>query len=129
MRERGSSMRVERIAELLKRELADIFLRRVKDPRLQECVVSNVRVSSDLRVAWVGLSIYDADEPSIRKALAKASGYIRREAASRLDLRHSPELRFEVDRGPKLLMDMTERLRSLNIPPDGSDPEDEDSAE
>lgn len=111
----NTTTRTERIAELLKRELADIFQRRVKDPRLKACVVSNVRLSNDLRIAWVGLNTYGLDETEVRKALEKAGGFLRREASSRLELRHSPELRFEIDHGPEILMEMTHKIRSLRL--------------
>jgi ribosome-binding factor A len=106
--------RVARVEELVRRELADIFLRSVKDPRLQQCVVSRVAMSRDLRVARVWLSAYGQDEEEIHSALSKASGYLRREVARRLDLRNSPELRFEMDRGPRQLMEMSELLRGLD---------------
>jgi len=125
----GSSGRVERVAELIKRELADIFQRKIKDPRLQESVVSQARLSSDLRVAWISLSHYDADEETIRAALEKAKGFIRRELSARLSLRHSPELRFEMDRGPQQLMEMTQRLRKLRIEDGREDSQDESDEE
>lgn len=125
MKEPSASARTERIAALLKRELADIFLRKVKDPRLQACVISRVRLSSDLRVAWVGLSAYGADETGIRKALEKAVGFIRREASSRLDLRHSPELRFEMDRGAEILVEMTRKIRDLGVASETDDSDEE----
>jgi ribosome-binding factor A len=122
----AATARTERIAALLQRELADIFLRKVKDPRLKACVISQVRLSNDLRVAWVGLSAYGADEASIRKALQKAAGFIRREVSSRLELRHSPELRFEIDHGAEILMDMTRKIRALR---DDSTDENDDTDE
>ena len=123
----AATARTERIAALLKRELADIFLQKVKDPRLQACVISQVRLSNDLRVAWVGLSAYGADEVGIRKALEKAVGFIRREASSRLELRHSPELRFEIDHGAEILMEMTHKIRSLHA--DSTDDTDDTDEE
>jgi len=122
----ATTARAERIAALLKRELADIFLRKVKDPRLRACVVSDVRLSNDLRVAWVKLSAYGADEVALRRALEKANGFIRREASSRLDLRHSPELRFEMDHGAEILMEMTQKIRALRVNSENDDHSDEE---
>ncbi|MDA1191298.1 MAG: 30S ribosome-binding factor RbfA [Candidatus Poribacteria bacterium] len=121
--------RAERVAEQLKRELGDVLQREVKDPRLRQCVVANVRLSGDLRVAWVGLSVYPAEEkPGVERALNKASGFIRRQVTRRMKLRNSPELRFEFDDGAKRLIDMTQLIDQVDKgEPDSAPDEDDDN--
>ena len=106
--------RTDRVAEQMRRELSDIFKREVNDPRLNECVVSRVRMSSDLRVAQVSLSIFNLDETEVRKALKSATGFIRKEVSGRMSLRNSPELRFEFDKSAKTLIEMTQLLRTVD---------------
>ena len=128
MLHKGSYTRVERVEELLRRELSEILQRRVKDPRLQNCVVTRVQMSNDLRVAQVWLSVYPPEEiPEAEAALEKAAGFLRREVSKRLDLRRAPELRFEFDEGPKTLLEMDLLLRSLEkSPPEDVEDDDED---
>ena len=45
--------RCDRIADLLQRELADLLLRRVKDPRVDGMTITGVKVSGDLQHARV----------------------------------------------------------------------------
>jgi len=106
--------RVERVAEQVRRELGDILIRKTKDPRLHACVVSRVRMSKDLRVAWVSLSVFPEERrQDAEKALEAATGYLRRELSARVDLRRSPELRFEFDDAARQLIEMDKLTRSL----------------
>ena len=114
--------RIDRVAEQVRRELGDILMRSAKDPRLRDCVVARVRMSKDLRVAWVHLSVYPEDlRGDVEEALGAATGYLRRELAARVDLRRSPELRFQFDEGPKRLIEMDALVRGLDT--DTSDDE------
>jgi len=114
MHEPTNFSRIERVAELVRRELGDILTRKTKDPRLLECKVTRVRMAKDLRVAWVYLSVYPEDgRPEVLKGLEAATGFLRRELSSRLDLRRSPELRFQFDDGPRRLVEMDDLLDSL----------------
>lgn len=90
--------RIDRIGELLKGELAELALRKVKDPRLQGLTVTDVSVSPDLSVARVYFAAADDEAASrIQAALEKAAPFLRREVGSRLRLRKTPELRFRRD--------------------------------
>ncbi len=93
------SVRIGRVNDELMKILAEL-LRTVRDPRVSG-VVSIVRVETapDLGSARVFVSVF-GDEQKRRdcvKALRSASGYLRREAAKRLRLRHTPELTFIAD--------------------------------
>jgi ribosome-binding factor A len=94
--------RSDRVADLLQREIADLVLRRVKDPRVADITVSGVRVSDDLKHARVffcvmaGSTGEDAKK-NAAKGLEKAKGFIRLELGRRLSLRYVPQLEFEYD--------------------------------
>ncbi len=121
MRDDGEFGRIDRVAEQVRRELGDILMRSAKDPRLEDCVVARVRMSKDMRVAWVHLSVYPEElRRDVEDALRSAKGYLRRELAARVDLRRSPELRFQFDDGAKTLIEMDALVRGLaSDPPDG----------
>ena len=87
-----ASHRLGRITEDIHRELTAIF-REVKDPRVQEGLISIVRVdvTNDLYIsAMQGLEQAKVAE----KGLKSAAGFIRRELGHRLKLRHVPQLIF-----------------------------------
>ncbi len=92
--------RIERINHLIREALSELLQREVKDPRLSGFVtVTEVDTSTDLKYARVFISVL-GDEEEKRKALeglSSASGFFRRELATRLRLRHIPELSFRRD--------------------------------
>ncbi len=92
------SNRIGRINEELQRELADL-LRGLKDPRVQTLIsITRVEATSDLRYAKVFVSVLEKDRGrDVLKGLKSAGGSLRRELGSRLQLRHTPELVFELD--------------------------------
>ncbi|MFN7973199.1 MAG: 30S ribosome-binding factor RbfA [Acidobacteriota bacterium] len=91
--------RAERVGSLIKEEVIAILSRDLKDPRLGFVTVTDVRLSPDLQHATVMVSVLgddDARRESMR-ALASAAGFVRRELASRLSLRQTPDLSFRED--------------------------------
>ena len=112
--------RAERVADQLRIEVADILAKKSKDPRLHRVTVTDVEVTSDLRIARVYVSTLGQkeDEPSVLKALDSASGFVRSELGRRLELRYTPEVKFWSDTtGPR-----AERILNLldSLPPMGS---------
>jgi ribosome-binding factor A len=101
----ASGRRAERVAERIRIELMDLLVRGVvRDPDAVDCFVTAVRVTDDLRHAriWVRTLQAEADEAKrtrVVAALNRASGFLRRELAPRLQLKHQPELRFVWDEG------------------------------
>ena len=94
--------RILRVSEAVKEELSEIIGFEMEDPRLLDVDVSDVQVSPDSRHAAVKVAIR-GDAKQVKKAmeaLDHASGFLRRELALRLQLRHVPELHFEQDKNP-----------------------------
>ena len=95
-----SKRRQGRVADLVQRELSDIILRRIKDPRLEGLTITGVRVSPDFMYADIHFYRLGGDPEALDEAgqgLESASGFIRRELGSRLRIRNTPELRFHLD--------------------------------
>ncbi|MCC6857895.1 MAG: 30S ribosome-binding factor RbfA [Bryobacterales bacterium] len=92
--------RVERVSEAVREELAEIIAFELQDPRLAAVDVTDVQVARDMRHAHVKVGIRGDAEAEHRSlnALEHARPYLRRQLASRLNLRRIPELHFEVDR-------------------------------
>lgn len=91
--------RAERVADLIRAELAEILRKRIRDPRIGLLTLSEVTLSDDLRVAKVYFVEMGQDQcrPEIRAGLDRAAGFIRRELGKRLELRYVPELIFRYD--------------------------------
>lgn len=92
----------ERIASIIRKNIAEIIQFQVKDPHLGFVSIPEVRVSKDFSYATVYVSFFkDEDiEPSLQ-VLNKAKGFIRSELASKMDTRRVPEIRFVLDEGYK----------------------------
>jgi ribosome-binding factor A len=89
-----------RVSEAVREELTEIIGYELEDPRLNDVCVTHVEVSSDGRHAHVKV---EAPEGAGNKAiggLEHASSHLRRELASRLNLRRVPELSFTLDSHP-----------------------------
>jgi ribosome-binding factor A len=85
---------------MIRQELARMLLFETKDPRLQGIVLTEARVSADLRIAWVTYQLHDASDSgrsAATEGLASASGFLRGSLKTRLAMRMVPELRFEFD--------------------------------
>lgn len=108
--------RAERVAQLMQRELGQMLLQEVKDPRIGFVSVTRVEVSRDLSQARAFVSVMgSAEEKEASLAgLKKASAFLRGEVARRLGLRKAPELLFREDLGISESMHIQDLIRSLN---------------
>jgi ribosome-binding factor A len=105
--------RSDRVAQELKKEVAVILQREVKDPRIGMVTVSDVEVSRDLAYAKIFVTfLFDNDQEAINqgmKGLEKASPYIRSLVGKAMRLRIVPELRFIYDES------LVEGMRMSNL--------------
>lgn len=111
-------MRGARLAEEIHRELADILLTRVRDPRLGLATLTRVEVSSDGAHARILVSFLGDElaEASGLKALQSAAAFVRGELGRRLNVRRVPELAFRADPGMRHSLRIQQELRDLGIP-------------
>ncbi len=90
-----------RINEEFKREISNLIQNEIKDPRITAMIsVTDVKVTKDLRYAKVYVSIFCNSEEEKKNnldALKGASGFVRKEVGHRINLRHTPEILFEID--------------------------------
>lgn len=106
--------RLDRVNEDIKREISDI-VRNLKDPRIRGIIsIVKVEVSQDLSYAKIFVSDVGGDAEEAVKGLKSAAGFIRKELASRMHIRKTPELKFFRDdsieksaRIAKMLNDIT----------------------
>ena len=102
--------RSRRIEERIQRLLSEAIRTQLRDPRVEGVVITHVRVSRDLGVAWVYYSSYEGDgppDPAVQAGLDRAGGFLRSHLARELSTRTVPELRFHRD-------DVGEKSRELD---------------
>jgi ribosome-binding factor A len=112
--EQGQGMRVRRVTQRVREELASLLAHVVKDPRAAGAVVTTVEMAPDLRVATARVRLLEGGDDRARRlamvsALRRASGMLRREVTQRLGLRYAPEIKFVYDEG----VDHTTRIEQL----------------
>jgi len=90
--------RSQRMAEQIRRELAELVRDEIKDPRVNWVSFTAVKVSRDLSGAVVYFTVLNDDEREMaEEGLNKATGFIRRELGKRIRSRIVPSLKFLYD--------------------------------
>jgi ribosome-binding factor A len=126
-----SSQRPTRIGEQIREDLTELLARAVHDPGIGFLTITRVEVTSDLqsaRVYYTTLGDLKA-RTETRRALGRATPFLRRQLGSRLRLRRVPELRFfydenveRLDRVERILQDLrVERAARADDSPDAQD--------
>jgi ribosome-binding factor A len=118
--------RAVRVSDQMKQEIADILMRKIKDPRIGFVTITDVDVSDDLRNAKVFVSVYGGDEAKKASLLGlkSAAPFIRSELGKRMRLRILPELLFRFDATVERGAHIMELLHSIEEH-DKKDPADE----
>ena len=109
-RNRVTSGRELRVGDFLRKELAEIVQREMRDPRIGVLSITDVVVNKDLSYADVYFTIVSAqqekDKDEVLSALQGAAGFLRSILARRHVMRTTPALRFHYDEliqdGPRL---------------------------
>lgn len=92
------SIKTDRIASNLVKEISYVLMTEVKDPDVRFVTVTDVKLTSDLSFAKVYVTVFNKEKiKETMKALKSASGFIRNELKERVDIRHIPELEFVYD--------------------------------
>ena len=119
-----------RVSAKLHRILNELLSNEVKDPRLVGVTISVVDLSGDMGLARLAFSTLrpDDDPGPVAAALKKAGGFLRWRAGQMLDIRRMPELRFKLDRGPRLGIELT-RLIDEVVAKDRDDSEASEATE
>lgn len=90
--------RSARIGDLIKEEVADIIMHKLKDPRLGFITVTDARISDDLKHAKIYISVLEsAKKDETLKILTSSAGFIRSELAKRVKIKFIPQLVFKFD--------------------------------
>lgn len=98
MEQRAFSRR-DRIAEQIRRELAEIIRLELRDPRVGMVSLTDVQISPDYAHAKVFFSTLAGSDglDSVQAGLDRAAGFLRSELGKRISIHMTPQLRFIFD--------------------------------
>jgi ribosome-binding factor A len=107
--------RSDKVADLIRKEVSELFVKTVKDPRIGLITITRVTVTPDCRIARIHFSVPGSEEERDRsiQGIESAKGYIRRELARRLNLRYTPEIHFQFDPSIEYAIHIAEVIESL----------------
>jgi len=111
-----SKTRIQKIEDRIYEELSMILLMEVSDPRLATVSITRVKVDRELAFANVYVSSIEGSEAAdeIIAGLKHAGGYLRSELARRIEIRHTPRLRFYWDPSPEHADRIDQLIASLH---------------
>ena len=113
---KSNGRRPQQVGEAIQRELGELLLRELKDPRLGFVTIMGVEVSPDLKHARVFISVLGSaeEQQASMAALVSARGWLRHELGQRLDLRYIPELQFRSDKTEETADRINRLLNEVN---------------
>ena len=92
------SIHIERLNTVFMREISKILQTEIKDPNIKFVTITGCEITNDLSFAKVFVTIFDMEKKKdVMASLEKAKRYIRGQLSQRVDIRHTPELRFIFD--------------------------------
>lgn len=92
------SIKLERMNSTFVREISYILQNEVKDPNIKFVTVTGCEITNDLSYAKIYVTVLDSDKKKeIMKSLDGAKSFVRGELSKRVEIRHTPELRFIFD--------------------------------
>lgn len=125
-----SENRVRRVAEQIKKDIGQIIVSQIKDPRVAGITsVTEVQLTRDLRYASVYVSIFgtDLEKEETLQTLIRAAGYIRGEIGRRIRLRYVPEINFFLDNSIEYGVHIENVIKSLKKEETDADERPEDN--
>jgi len=108
--------RIEKVASQIRHNICQIIQKELKDPRIGFITVTGTEVSADLQIAKVYFSVLGSakqKEDSVN-ALKNAAGFIRKQLASRLNMRYTPALDFRIDESAEYGQKIDDIFKKIN---------------
>ena len=127
-----SFSRKDRVAEQIRRELAELIRSELKDPRVGMISITDVEVTADYAHAKVFFSTLAGSEhvAEVMTGLQKASGFLRRELGKRISIHMTPQLHFVFDQSLERGADLSQLIQKAVAISDSSETKSEsDSGE
>jgi len=108
-------MKIDRIASNIVKEISYILSQEVKDSHIKFVTVTDCKLAHDLGHAKIYVTVLDETKKAeTMLALKHASGFIRKELANRVKIRHVPELEFVYDESIEYGMKIENLIEKIN---------------
>lgn len=111
-----ANQRIIRINEAIRKELSDLIRFDIKDPRVNNTMVSvlDVETTTDLKHCKVFISVLDDNKKQdVLDGLNAAGGFLRKEVARRVNLRNTPQFTFKLDESIQYGMHMSKMINDV----------------
>ena len=112
----SNSPRARKMADLIRKILAERLQRGLRDPRLGFVTITDVQVTGDLQHASVFYTVFGDDQERLdsQRALKAATGMLRTEVGKNITARLTPSLEFILDGIPENASAITDLLREAS---------------
>jgi len=106
-----STQRTRKVESLIVREVSDILLREVKDPRVEGVTVTGAKVSADLSIAVIFFQTHavGVNLETVSAGLESVRGMVKKLVGKRIRLKFLPDIRFQYDSS----LEYAERIEKL----------------
>ena len=110
-----ASHKIARISSDISRIISEILVNEARDSLLKTITVTGCNVTNDLSFCKVYFtSLSNLDKKTLEHELNEAAPYIRGELSKRIDIRHTPELKFIYDESIEYGKKIDTIINSLN---------------
>lgn len=108
--------RIERVSSEIRQAICDIIQKEIKDPHIGFVTITEVRITPDLQLAKVYFTVLGDEKQNkeSHEALTRSSGFIRKQLAARLNMRHTPALDFRQDKSINYNSKIDEIFKKIN---------------
>ncbi len=106
-------VKLERYNNAYMEQLNIIFGTEIKNPILKNVVVNAVKITNDLSLAKIYFTCFNEDRKLVLKELRESQGFLRHELASKVDIRHTPELIFEYDESLEYAKKIEDKIKEI----------------
>lgn len=109
------SVRIDRLNHNIIKEVSYILMEEIKDENIKFVTITDCKTTNDLSFAKIYFTVLDdSKKEATLKALDNAKGFIRKELAERIDVRHTPELEFVYDDSIAYGKRIEEKIKEIN---------------
>lgn len=110
--------KIDKINSELLKQISYVINYELKDPRIDALItVIKVDTTYDLKISKVYISVMsknDTKPEEVVKIIQKASGFIRNQLKTKLDIRNIPELNFIIDDSIEYGMHIEELIKEIH---------------
>ena len=93
-----ANIRIERLESTFQEELSMILMTEIKDEDIRFVTITGCDITSDLSFAKVYVTVLEGEKKKeILEKLNNAAAFIRGKLSERVEIRHTPELKFFYD--------------------------------